>query len=194
MPRRDLTEERSAQILNAFERCVARLGLEGASLEKVAEEAGVKRSIIRHYIGNREDLVLALTERVAKKNQSDLESMRSYLVGTDTVEQLLDVLFPLNLGSAATEIMVFESLIAAAEKNTRIHEVMTQVVEDYVDCIADILQANYPKQDRLSCWSVANGVVSICFNFSSMAPLQLPDTHRQAGRECSRRLIETLAS
>ena len=32
MPRRDLTEERTEQILEAYERCVARFGLEGTHL------------------------------------------------------------------------------------------------------------------------------------------------------------------
>ena len=53
MGRPDLTEVRTAEILDAFERCVARFGLEGSSLERDAEEAGMKRSILRHYIGNR---------------------------------------------------------------------------------------------------------------------------------------------
>ena len=39
-----------------------------SSLEKVADQAGMKRPIIRHYVGNRDDLILALTERVGWGN------------------------------------------------------------------------------------------------------------------------------
>ena len=60
MGRPNLTEVRTAEILDAFERCVARYGLEGSSLERVAEEAGVKRSILRHYIGNRDEMITGL--------------------------------------------------------------------------------------------------------------------------------------
>ena len=41
MGRPNLTEVRTSEILDAFERCVARFGLEGSSLERVAEEAGI---------------------------------------------------------------------------------------------------------------------------------------------------------
>ena len=64
MPRPDLTEQRTAEILDAFERCIVRHGLDGSSLEKIGEEAGMKRPILRHYVGNREALVMALAERV----------------------------------------------------------------------------------------------------------------------------------
>jgi hypothetical protein len=29
-------------------------GLEGSTLERVAEHAGMKRSVVRHYLGNRD--------------------------------------------------------------------------------------------------------------------------------------------
>ena len=77
MGRPNLTEIRSAEILDAFERCVARYGLEESSLERVADEAGMKRSILRHYVGNREDLVQGLAERVVTKYRQNL---REFLV------------------------------------------------------------------------------------------------------------------
>ena len=38
MGRPSLTEVRTVEILDAFERCVARYGLEGSSLERIAED------------------------------------------------------------------------------------------------------------------------------------------------------------
>ena len=63
MGRKSLAAARREEILDAFERCVVKYGLEGSSLEQIADEAGMKRSIIRHYIGNRDELVDQLVER-----------------------------------------------------------------------------------------------------------------------------------
>ena len=60
MGRPSLANVRREQILDALERCLARDGLVGTTLEAVAEEAGVRRPVIRHYFGNRDELVAAV--------------------------------------------------------------------------------------------------------------------------------------
>ena len=79
MGRPDLTETRTTEILDAFERCVGRYGLDGSSLERIAEEAGMKRSILRHYVGNRTDLIHALTDRVVAGYRSQLQAFMDTL-------------------------------------------------------------------------------------------------------------------
>ncbi|NJM06754.1 TetR/AcrR family transcriptional regulator [Candidatus Gracilibacteria bacterium] len=64
MGRKSLAEERREDILAAFERCIARYGID-VPLEQIADEAGVKRSLIRHYLGNRDELVEQVIERIA---------------------------------------------------------------------------------------------------------------------------------
>ena len=51
-------DDRYEQIMQALIRCVARYGVEGASLAQIAEEAGLKRPLVRHHLGNREDMEL----------------------------------------------------------------------------------------------------------------------------------------
>ena len=112
MGRPDLTAIRTAEILDAFERCVARFGLEGSSLERVAEEAGMKRSILRHYVGNREDLVQALAERVVSKYRQRFDKFRE---GTSTEKlpnQLIEFFLPKQPFESAESILVVEALIA----------------------------------------------------------------------------------
>lgn len=53
---------RRPQILDAFAACVARYGIDGSTLDRVAEEAGVTRALVRHYLGNRDEVVVALAE------------------------------------------------------------------------------------------------------------------------------------
>ena len=46
VPRPSLAAERTAQILDAFARCIGTHGLEGTSLQRIADEAGVQRFCI----------------------------------------------------------------------------------------------------------------------------------------------------
>lgn len=60
MGRRDLGEERRPQIIAAAKRAITKYGIDGATQERIADEAGMSRPHIRHYVGNREELLDAV--------------------------------------------------------------------------------------------------------------------------------------
>ena len=68
MGRPKLDDVRRPQILDAFAACVARYGIDGSTLDRVAEEAGVTRALVRHYLGNRDEVVVALAEHVTDRD------------------------------------------------------------------------------------------------------------------------------
>lgn len=55
-------QERSAEILRATVAVVAREGLAGVTFAKVAEEAGLRRTLVLHYFGSREELISAFID------------------------------------------------------------------------------------------------------------------------------------
>jgi len=75
MGRPSLKKERFEEILDAYEQCVARYGLAGATLEQVARQAGLARPLIRHHIGNRDDLVEALINRFINNSKRYTQAM-----------------------------------------------------------------------------------------------------------------------
>jgi len=192
MGRPSLAEVRKSEILDAFAHCVARYGLEGSSLERVADQAGVKRSIIRHYIGNREELVDALAERVAAQFQDHLASFVAGISEQRRVKQLLDFLFPETPIESADSILVVEALIAAGDRYPKVRRLMLGYVEHLVDQITDQLRQQHPAATQPKCWNVAYGIVGICFNQESLSPLGLPNAYLKASRKCSKMLIDSL--
>ena len=192
MPRRDLTQERTAQILDAFERCVLQYGLEGSSLERVAEEAGVKRSILRHYIGNRSALISALVERLVKKYSEQLEKLVAYLPRKDRAQKLLAWLFSPTPSGMSEESIIFGKLVVEAGQYPKIQELLGQSMEEFIQVVATQLNLAFPQASRKNCWTVASGIIALYSNYEALAPLQLPDTHRKTAYECARRLIDTL--
>ena len=192
MGRPDLTETRTAEILDAFERCVGTYGLEASSLERIAEEAGMKRSILRHYVGNRDDLILALSERVVEKNRVDLNEFAQAISPANRIEQLIGYLLPSRARESSENIMVIESLIAAAEQYPQVRTQMLTLVEDVVAMIAGQLKLEFPARAQREHWQVAYGIACIWFNQESLTTLQLPRKYNQAARESLRQLIRTL--
>ena len=196
VPRKDLTEERTAQILNAFERCIVRQGLGATSLEDIAQEADVKRSILRHYVGNREDLVRALTDRLLARYRSDLADMLGYATddGTRIVDRLLECLFPPPNEETFQSVIVLEALIVEARQDDDLRRQINQLMADTVECVLAILRhaLEGAEVDRKTLFAIAWAVVGLSFNEESLTPLALPTRYRRGSVHAARVLIESL--
>lgn len=83
-------EERSEEIMRAFEVCVARNGLPATTLADVAAEAGLPRSLVRYFMGNRDEMTDRLIERLMARAESSLRDVRD-AKGDAGFEGLLDL-------------------------------------------------------------------------------------------------------
>ena len=194
MGRPSLANQRTTEILDAFEKCVGRYGLEGSSLERIAEEAGMRRSILRHYVGNREDLVRALADRVVEKYETTLTVHLESQKHRTPLKRLMSYLFPDSFRSTTESLLVIESLIAAAATDDEIQEKMKRYVQHLADRSAVLLREEFPHAGRQACWNVAWGIVSICFNQESLTPLNLEPRFARAAKKSAMVLIESLAT
>lgn len=88
--RPSLAADRRHQVLDAFIGLIARRGLEDVTLDDVARGAGVQRSVVRHYVGNRQDLIGAAVEVLVDRYQA---SIRTALGAQPSLEDLLGYLF-----------------------------------------------------------------------------------------------------
>lgn len=192
MGRPNLTAVRTDEILAAFERCIAKFGLAESSLERVAEEAGVKRSILRHYIGNREDLLVALAQRVVQKYEHGFRTFLEQTSHTDRIGQLLDYFFPDKSWESTDDVLVVEALIAAGEKQPEIRQLMLRYIDKLVSDLSKQLRQAFPDAKRQRCWSVAYGIISICFNQESLSPMKLPPKYSRSARYCAEVLVCSL--
>ncbi|MFT7373219.1 MAG: AcrR family transcriptional regulator, partial [Oleiphilaceae bacterium] len=93
MGRKSLKEIRVNEILDAFERCLTKKGLQGTTLDNIAEEAGLARRMIRHYIGNRTDLIDAAVERIIEKFTLSVFNALDQFERTERFNGALDYLF-----------------------------------------------------------------------------------------------------
>lgn len=170
MPRPSLKEERREQILLAFEACVARYGVEGATLEKIAEEAGLARALIRHNVGNKDDLLEALIERFLANSKAASVQMFAALPTQGAVSTLIDGLFDPAYSNPQL-VLVSEALIAASADNPALARKMRKWTTDFVSGIERVLAREYPDADEDTLKAVAAGLTGLYFNVESLSPL-----------------------
>lgn len=194
MGRRSVKEERTEQILTAFEQCVAAHGLEGVTLERVAEVAKVGRPDIRHHVGNRDDLVKAALERIALRHKEAYAQVAQALPDNERVEALLQYLFvgPFSPGTVDAEDSVLDALFAARHREPRVAKLLVETYEELESIIAAELRKEHPNATRNDCSRVAYGLMALAFGHSTFSGLgngarRGPSTLAQA-----RALVQTL--
>lgn len=184
MGRPSLQEQRTAEILTAYELCVARHGLDGATQERVAAQAGVKRTLLRHYLGNKDEMVEALIKHVVARFNSETDQMIAALPKIDRPKALLDILFgPLGVSETAS-VLTINALGAASDRFPKARTALLQAIARMHDTVAQELLRDYPGADNSDCHVAAFGICHLYFSIDSLMMLDPPkdwlDQARQA--------------
>ena len=192
MPRKSLKEVRSEQILATYATCIARYGFEGATQERIAEQADVKRSILRHYLGNREEMIDALIDHVGKDWKTQTEELVNALPHSRRVSVLLEFLFDKYYVVDRNSILILHALIAAAEQYPGINMMLIDWTNQLIQMVENELRLEYTDVADDLIFSVAFGVVGIYFNIDSFALHDPPDKWWTASKNAAELLVNSL--
>ncbi|MCR3720283.1 MULTISPECIES: TetR/AcrR family transcriptional regulator [Prauserella salsuginis group] len=147
MPPRIEPEHRRRQVIEAAFRIVVAAGLEGLSLRKVAEEAGLNIGSVRHYFDGHLDLLAAaaqeagdrMARRLAKHPVEQLGELRG-TDALDAVQALIEEVLPLDEQRRDETIVVVE-LVMASRTRPVFHEMAERMGTDLADVLQMALQA-----------------------------------------------------
>ena len=192
MARPSLKDVRTREILDAFVNCVAQYGLDGSTLERIAEEAGVRRTLLRHYLGNREEMVAKLLAHVIAKFEGMTDALIAELPEKDRWPALLDRMFQYSNHEAANAT-VFQALVAASDRYPDLKKPLAAFEYDFERTLKVELSRHFPAADAKDCAVVAAGVTSIYFTVESMLPLNPPAAWIGRQRRAADVLVATLS-
>ena len=190
MARPDLSHERREQILDAFARCVARRGLAATALEEVAQEAGMKRPILRHYIGNRAALVSALLARLLDRWRQEMEELAAYVAAVPTVERLVDGLF---WQEERDDLPLSEALAEAARHDAAMAAWLADWVREQEQALAAMLAQIAPKAGAERLAIAAHGIVAIHNDYLKGVALGFANLRREPAMAATASLAAGLA-
>ena len=74
-PRPDVTEERKSQILNAAEDVFTKKGFDEARMDDIAGETGLSKGSLYNYFKSKDDLILAILDRIFQREFKIFESL-----------------------------------------------------------------------------------------------------------------------
>ena len=191
MPRPSRKTERRAVILEAYGRCVARHGVEGATLEKTAEEAGLARALIRHNVGNKDDLLDAFVEVFLRDATLSADELFDELPAENRVETLIEWLFDPQY-SSAQEVSVTNALITAGFERRGLAKRLRNWTADFTARIESELRDAYPHATPDRSDAVATGLAAIYFNVDTFTPLGDVAKLRQSSETAASLLVSTL--
>ena len=191
MARPEIKDDRREQILDAFEHCVARYGLEGATLGKTAEVAGLARPLIRHNVGNKEDLQDALVQRFLLRSKTATDELVAFLPGENRLDTLLDILFDPS-GTNPQLVLVFNALSAAAPSDPALARQLREWLDDFVERLEDVLAQSCPRAPAETVEAVAAGLTGIYFNVEALYPIGLSERFAKSSKQAAKMLVIAL--
>ena len=191
MPRPNLKKERRAAILKAFGDCVARYGVEGATLERTAEAANLARALIRHNVGNKDELLDAFIERFLAEATAGVDELFAALPQRHRIDALIDYLFDPEYVDE-TEVRVTNALTMAASDRPALAKQLMAWTTDFTARIAAELEPAFPGAAEDDVDAVATGIVAIYYNAETVGPVGDVARLRDASVRAARLLVAGL--
>ena len=187
MARPKLDIERREQILVAFETCVIELGLHKTTLQKVADTAGLPRPLVRHFVGNRDQIVTLLLERMVERAEANLAERFRQDPG---LPELLDFLFDGAFIDPISNQLVDQLWqMAYHDDNVRLQlNSMYGVLKQKL--IDQMLKSGLKNTDR--CADAAQTLISLGFGETCFAEIGMATKSKKINRKVADLLIESL--
>ncbi len=192
MARAKIEDERKEQILKAFEACVIREGLAKTTLQKVADEAGLPRSLVRYFVGNRADMVDLLIKRMIGRTTDAFAADRN-LSPKLSMRELVDFLFDQAMGDDISNNVVGE-LWYLAQRDEAIRRSLSGLYQTLVESLVEQMKNNHMGTTKNQRSATAYTLMSLAYGDSSFSFLNLEIGDRQAARDAAYAVIENLTS
>lgn len=169
-------DERYEQVMQALVRCVARLGIEGATLTTIADEAGLSRPLIRHHLGNRDEILQSLQDYVLMGFDDQTDALAEALPDIDPAVTVIDLLFA-DTGAADPDlVLAFAALTARSAGDADLRSACQASISRFEAVIAQAIRAEHPHLDQPFADQTAQGIAGLYFNKVSLSPLAMSDT------------------
>jgi AcrR family transcriptional regulator len=189
MGRPSLAAERVATILDATGRCVARFGVEGTTLEKVAAESGMSRSHIRHYVGNRADLIDRFRARILERYLPPAPTIAADL-GLSATELVLHLLFDGEAEADLDDYAAIDGVLAASRHDAALQAEVRTVYARIETFIAQAVTLDHPDWEPSKVAAIASQVLQLSYGYATMHAIGLPSSRLPAARDLARALLD----
>jgi AcrR family transcriptional regulator len=188
--------DRKKQLLDSAARCFAKHGYRGTTTVMIAAEAGVSEPIIYRHFRNKQDLFIALIEKVADEVLENWQHATEKIA--NPLEQLTMLLYQNPATSDPKTAEVYRILFHASTETDEpeIRHAIRDHYERYVRSLASVMsqaqQAGQIRNDLPAEW-LAWQIIHAAVGFAMVRPLDIPShASLQFAQRTIRLLIDLL--
>ncbi|MGY2092694.1 TetR/AcrR family transcriptional regulator [Nocardia gipuzkoensis] len=183
--------ERKVEILRAIAGVVARDGLANATLSRVAEAAGMQRTLVLHYFGSRDGLTRAfVAEAVAAYGSAMLRT-----TATEPVAVRIDAMFEPGAYRSREDLIVWIELVALSARDPQVRAQLRVWMHRWLPEFEHQLHEDFPhaNDDRIAMAAYALACLFEAHWAFDLQDVAGPQRHSQAKR-AAHAVLATLAS
>lgn len=181
-----MQDERQRQIINAFIELIATNGLEHVSLDDVAAEAGVQRAALRHFVGNRDELVRAAITEITRLALLDLQTPLP-------LDEVVTMLFnPARMRGFDVVARAWHELMPEAMRSAHTRAVIKKCYDQLLALIAHALREKYPKATQVDITDTAYAIACMAEHNYTFQRIGYPRTRCMGLKESALALAEGL--
>ncbi|MBK8804742.1 MAG: TetR/AcrR family transcriptional regulator [Fibrobacteres bacterium] len=192
MGRRSLASERKTLIIEALAAVIREDGYEAATLERVAAQAGVQRTLIRHYFGNRDELIKEALVHITGKYLADYTSAVENLPAAQSIPALIDYLFGGQFNQRMEDDAVIDALIASSNQSDAAKSAVLQMYRTFEDTVSALLERAIPLGSPEGIKDVAYAMVCLAEQHAMMRSLGMGDCREAGLKRTALALIQTV--
>ena len=139
-PRPNVSDARKNQILNAAEDVFNQKGFEDARMDDIAEETGLSKGALYLYFKSKDDLIVAILDRIFQREFIHLERLRDDEgSATEAIQKIADLMAHDIMGMVRLMPIIY-NFLAMAFRNKYVRHALKQYLNRYMENLIPIIQ------------------------------------------------------
>ncbi|MDX3193436.1 helix-turn-helix domain containing protein [Streptomyces sp. MN03-5084-2B] len=193
MGRPSKAPKRIDEVLDAFTRCVARYGLEGVTLQRVADEAGMARGHIRHYVGNRDELRELFAQRIVGRYAGRAEQLAHAGAAGRRTEALVGYFFGEEM-EPSDDNAAINAILGAGRFDDALRERIRTVYTGLETLLRDALAADHPGRPPATYGDAAYQILALAYGHWTLAEMGFPAARARPAHQLALTIVDAVAT
>lgn len=190
MPRASVATERREQIIDATMTVIAEHGIRGATLDRIADAVGMSRGHVRHFVGNRDRLLLDTAIAVFAVQTGEVGSILP--AEADDIRGALDYLFGPEFNAPDRENAVVLGLVELSRTTPEIADVLTTAYSATRVQLAKLVAVAKPDASVEACATIAHGILTCALGSVFLGDFDADPARMKRSRSAADALLATL--
>jgi len=181
-----IADLRRAEILKAFEKCIRRGGIEATTVQEVANAAGVQRTLINHYFGDKQALIAALIRQIVATSTRDFVSS---LRDDEPISIGVELIFGRKMDRTGNLI---EALRASSLDDHATRKLLREMYENFETVLCDYLMRQVPGAAESQCRAVSFSIMCLAAGASRITAVGFGRERRSEAAKAAKSLVMNL--